>query len=220
MQRTPEAELMNAPAQVLAYAQADFDSAHQSFIDLFQDKFPQQAISGEVLDLGCGPCDVTRRFALAFPSTILHAVDGAPTMLQEADRLNRQHKLDDRILLIESNLVDLQLPQQHYHTLLSNSLLHHLHDPHVLWDNIKRHAKPFASVFIMDLLRPDTKTQARALVEQYAANEAEVLREDFYHSLCAAFTPAEVRQQLDEHALSQLHIDVVSDRHMIIYGIL
>lgn len=74
MQRRPETELMNDPVQAGAYAEADFESAHQSFIDLFVEKFPQLDITGEVLDLGCGPGDVTRRFARAFPNALLHAL--------------------------------------------------------------------------------------------------------------------------------------------------
>lgn len=128
--------------------------------------------------------------------------------------------MDDRIQLIETRLPNPDLPQAHYHTIISNSLLHHLHDPHVLWDSIKTHAKPFANVFVMDLMRPDNEEKARALVAQYAANEPVVLQNDFYHSLCAAFTPDEVQTQLDEHSLSQLTVEVVSDRHMIIFGIL
>ncbi len=211
---------MNDPAQARAYADADFESAHQAFIRLFQEKFPQLDIRHEVLDLGCGPCDISRRFARAFAHAMLHAIDGAAAMLQEAERLNKQHGLAHRIKLVETQLPDLELPQPHYHTIISNSLLHHLHDPHVLWDSIKAHAKPFASVFVMDLMRPESKEKAHALVEQYAANEPSILREDFYHSLCAAFTPEEVKAQLEEHALSQLMVETVSDRHIIIYGTL
>ncbi|MDH5445130.1 MAG: class I SAM-dependent methyltransferase [Gammaproteobacteria bacterium] len=218
MQRVPEPELMDQPEQAHAYATADFETAHQGFIDHFKQAFPEAYISGEVLDLGCGPCDISRRFALAFPDTILHAVDGAPAMLAEASRLNSKHGLAERIVLIESLLSDLQLPQAHYHTLISNSLLHHLHKPHQLWQNLRQHAQPEAKVFIVDLMRPADTNQAHALVEQYAVNEPEVLREDFYHSLCAAFTPDEVQQQLDEQGLSKLHVQVISDRHMIIFG--
>ena len=211
---------MNDPAQARAYAEADFESAHQSFVRFFQEKFPRLDVNHEVLDLGCGPGDVSRRFARAFPHAVLHAVDGAAAMLQQARQRNTQAGLDSRILLIETRLPDPQLPQQHYHTIISNSLLHHLHKPHVLWESIKTHAKPFASVFVMDLMRPDSEEEAETLVERYAANEASILRKDFYHSLCAAFTPEEVRVQLDEHALSQLTLEPVSDRHMIIYGTL
>ena len=220
MQRITEPELMADPAQAKAYAEANFETAHQSFIDLFQKHFPHLDIQHEVLDLGCGPADVTRRFAKAFPDAILHAVDGAAAMLEQAARLNQQHHLAERIELIESRLPKPTLPQTHYHTLISNSLLHHLHDPHVLWDTVQAHASPFANVFVMDLMRPASPDQARALVQQYARDEAETLRNDFYHSLCAAFIPTEVQQQLDEHGLSQLVVEPVSDRHMIIYGTL
>ena len=220
MQRITEPELMTDSAQARAYAEADFTSAHQAFIDLFQDRFAHSDIRSEVLDLGCGPCDITRRFARAFPHTNMHAVDGSPAMLQEAERLNRDEDLSARIRLIESCLPTLQLPQTHYHTIISNSLLHHLHNPHHLWHSIKQHTEPFANIFIMDLYRPDDNAKAQQLVVQYAADEPELLRRDFYHSLCAAFTPDEVNQQLADQALSQLKVDIVSDRHMIIFGTL
>ncbi len=220
MQRITETELMAEPTQAKAYAEANFESAHQYFIDLFQNKFPQLDISNEVLDLGCGPGDITRRFASAYPAAILHAVDGATAMLREAMRLNTQNGLANRIELINTCLPNPTLPQQHYHTLISNSLLHHLHDPSTLWKTLKQHSKPLAKVFVMDFMRPDNKKKAKMLVEQYAANEPDILRKDFYHSLCAAFTPTEIQIQLDECSLAQLTVEIVSDRHMIIYGIL
>lgn len=220
MQRIPEPELMDDGAQARAYAGADFGEPHQHFIALFRDRFPQLELAGEVLDLGCGPCDITRRFAQAFPQASLHAVDGAMAMLELAQAINRREGLADRIELVHATLPGLELPQRHYHTIISNSLLHHLHDPHVLWNTLQQVAKPFANVFVMDLIRPESEQQVRAIVEQYAAGEADILRHDFYYSLCAAFTPEEVTQQLQEHSLSQLHLEVVSDRHMIIFGTL
>ena len=211
---------MDDEAQAWAYADADFGAPHQHFIELFQEKFPQLDHAGEVLDLGCGPCDVTRRFTRAFPQVTVHAMDGAKAMLNLAAAINQREGLSDRIELIHTTLSALELPQRHYHTITSNSLLHHLHDPHVLWDAIQRVAKPFANVFLMDLMRPESEQQAKAMVELYAADEADILRHDFYHSLCAAFTPEEIKQQLQEHSLSQLQVEVVSDRHLIIFGTL
>jgi hypothetical protein len=45
-----------------------------------------------------------------------------------------------------------------------------------------------------------------------------VLQRDYVHSLCAAFTPAELRAQLDEHGLPELTVEVVSDRHIVTAG--
>ena len=66
MERIPEPELMDEAEQARAYAEADFSGPHDMFVQLFREAFPDTAPAGAVLDLGCGPADVTRRFASAF----------------------------------------------------------------------------------------------------------------------------------------------------------
>lgn len=218
MDRIPEPELMNDAAQASAYALADFSTAHNLFVEKFKEKFPKFIFNDIVLDLGCGPCDVTRRFANAFPDAGFHAVDGAGEMLKHAQELNDKAGLTQRIKLIEDIIPNANLPQPFYHLIISNSLLHHCHDPFSLWDTIKQHAKPYAHVFVMDLIRPTDEATVEFLVGEYASNAAEVLQVDFKNSLRAAFTLNEVREQLNEMGLSQLQIEEASDRHMIIYG--
>jgi hypothetical protein len=70
----------------------------------------------------------------------------------------------------------------------------------------------------MDLLRPETHEGARRIVDAVAANADPILREDFYNSLCAAFSLDEVRGQLTAASLD-LRVTQVSDRHMLIAGI-
>lgn len=127
MERIAETELMDNEEQAKAYALADFSAAHDLFIEHFQEKFSdiQAGFNDVVLDLGCGPCDITRRFAKAYPDTYFHAVDGALEMLKQAGELNKKEKLTSRIELIESTLPHPELPQSSYHVLISNSLLHH-----------------------------------------------------------------------------------------------
>ena len=209
---------MNEPVQAHAYAHADFREAHDRFVALFAEKFPGLQLTGTALDLGCGPADVTRRFARAYPECRLHGIDGAPNMLVLGQTANRDAQLAARIELVEAQLPCTALPLAAYDAVISNSLLHHLHDPLVLWQTVRQFARPAAPVFIMDLLRPASASAAQALVARYAANEPEVLRADFLASLCAAFTPAEVRAQLVEMDLTGLHTEVVSDRHFIVYG--
>lgn len=218
MQRIPEPELMNDPAQAHAYAHADFETPHQLFIDTFQQKFPELNINDAVLDLGCGPCDISRRFATAYPNCSVHAVDGAANMLSYASKLNAAANLHTRIELINGTLPDATLPQNFYHTIISNSLLHHLHNPFVLWQTVQQHTRPPAHIFIMDLVRPASETAAKKMVRDNAAGEPQILQEDFYHSLLAAFTPQEVLQQLNDMGLNNLNIEMISDRHMVIYG--
>lgn len=220
MDRIPEPELMNEEEQAKAYAFADFSEPHNLFIKTFQKKFPAISVSFNdvVLDLGCGPCDVTRRFAQTYKDAGFHAVDGAFEMLKHAQHINQQQGFTPRIKLIEGCIPEVILPQQHYHAIISNSLLHHLADPFVLWKSIQQHAKPFAHVFIMDLLRPVDEQTVEFLSAEYAANEPDILKNDFENSLRAAYTVREVRQQLDEMGLVNLSVEELSDRHMVIYG--
>jgi SAM-dependent methyltransferase len=110
------------------------------------------------------------------------------------------------------------LDGRRFELVLSNSLLHHLPDPALLWESVRRFAAPGASVFAMDLLRPENLEAARALVHRHAAGEPELLRRDFFHSLCAAYRPHEVRAQLERAGLDTLACEIASDRHWIAWG--
>ena len=66
MQRIPEPELMDDPEQALAYSQADFSASHGARVPIFQSLYPQFALNGPALDLGCGSGDVLLRFARAY----------------------------------------------------------------------------------------------------------------------------------------------------------
>lgn len=218
IERTPEPELMDDFEQARAYAMADFEEPHNQFVELFRQAFPDEAVEGVVLDLGCGTGDVTKRFAYAFPVCRIHALDGAEQMLMFARQAVDFERLHERIRLFKRTLPTEKLPKEKYGVVISNSLLHHLSDPQVLWQGIRQFAAENAAVFVMDLMRPDSREQAAQMVRQYSASEPEVLQRDFYNSLLAAFTPDEVRAQLAEAGLSQLEVKVVTDRHMVISG--
>lgn len=218
MERVPETELMDDAVQAAAYAQADFEEPHARFVELFRETFPNELIRGTVLDLGCGPADITLRFVRAYPDCAMHGVDGAEAMLAHGrDRL-RLEGLAERVRLIHGYLPGVVLPQAEYSAVISNSLLHHLRDPMVLWNAVKTHAKPGAPVFVMDLRRPSSRSHAQALVAEYAANEPPILRHDFFHSLLAAYVPDEVAAQLRQAGLASLEVKEVSDRHLLVYG--
>jgi ubiquinone/menaquinone biosynthesis C-methylase UbiE len=208
---------MDDEVQARAYAEADFESPHSYFIELFQQTFPALTVTGNALDLGCGPADITLRFARAYPDCEIHGVDGSAAMLAYGDKAIQQAKLGDRIRLVQGYLPVARLPRQQYEVVISNSLLHHLADPMTLWQAVQEHAAPGAPVFIMDLMRPTSLTRAQELVEEYAADEPPVLRHDFYHSLLAAYTPQEVEQQISSLALP-FKVRVVSDRHLVVSG--
>ncbi|MBF0447110.1 MAG: class I SAM-dependent methyltransferase [Magnetococcales bacterium] len=219
MNRIPEPELMEEADQALAYAQADFSIPHNHFVSLFAGYFPTRRLN-RVLDLGCGTGDVLLRFARAFPEPEIHGLDGSSTMLEQARMaLAQSPDLADRVRLIHQLLPGKGLPYRRYDTLISNSLLHHLHDPQLLWDAVLQHTQPGSALFIMDLMRPNNPQEARELVETYSGDEPAILKTDFFNSLCAAFTLEEIEKQLQKAGLTGLCVQSVSDRHLTVHGV-
>lgn len=216
MQRVPEPELMDNPVQVQAYAEADFGEPHDQFVALFREKFSPP--TGTVLDLGCGPGDICRRFVRAFPKCALHAVDASEPMLAQGRKADQAAGLETRINYFQAYLPDGPLPLVAYSAIISNSLLHHLNSPDTLWKSLRRFAIPDTCIFVMDLLRPVSVRAARQLVTEYASGEPSILQKDFYNSLLAAYRPDEVEVQLVAQGMDRLTVEVVSDRHFIVYG--
>lgn len=216
MERVLEPELMEDPAQALAYARADFAEVNQGFVDRFRAMFPELS-TGSVLDLGCGPADIPIRLVRALPGLQITAVDGSAAMLAHARKAVTEAGLTDRIHLLCARVPGLALPPRSFDAIVSNSLLHHLEDSHPFWQEVQRLGGPGARVFVMDLFRPDSPEGAREIVETAAANEDPLLKRDFFSSLLASWTVAEVRSQL---ALTLPHLDcrVVSERHWLVTG--
>ncbi len=217
MNRIPEPELMVQPEQIEAYAKADFEEPHSNFIKIFKEKFSDQNIQGMVLDLGCGPGDITFRFAEAFPNTKIHAIDGSSEMINYANIfLSEKPNYQKRIQFVSSRIEEYETDKNH-DFIISNSLLHHLPDPMVLWDSVNNLGFETTKVFIMDLLRPESLDEVRMLVEIYAKDEPDILKRDFHRSLLSAFSLSEVEKQI-EIAKLDLKVKQVSDRHLIVYG--
>lgn len=216
--RVPEPELMDDLAQAQAYAAADFSSENQGFVDRFAEYFPDWK-GGHVLDLGCGPADIPIRFAKAYPGACITAIDASPAMIGLADQAVKESGFDGRIRLRCERFQNLAL-EEPGDAALSNSLLHHLPNPLQFWYRLKQLVKPGSAVLVMDLLRPESTENARALVEQYAAEASPILKRDFYNSLLAAYTEDEVAAQLAEMNLSRLLIDVPDDRHWVAGGLI
>jgi ubiquinone/menaquinone biosynthesis C-methylase UbiE len=172
-----------------------------------------------VLDLGCGPADIAVRFARLYPRCTVHGVDGSEAMLRYGRRLlDAATDVRSRIELVQGRIPEVGLPRRTYDTVISNSLLHHLPDPGVLWQTTKEHAAPGAPVLIMDLMRPQSESRALEIVETYAGTEPAVLKKDFYNSLRAAFEPEEIRAQLAAAGLHAFTVERASDRHVIVWG--
>jgi 2-polyprenyl-3-methyl-5-hydroxy-6-metoxy-1,4-benzoquinol methylase len=219
MPRIPEPkELMDETTQALAYAQADFSESNELFVKLFIEVCGADFI-GHVLDVGCGPADIPLRLLRRLPGLRVHALDGAKAMLNLAqEAANRESDLMSRLSLQHKLLPATDLPARQYDAVVSNSLLHHLSNPLDLWRTLKHCAKDGAPTVMMDLKRPASLEEIDTLMVRYAADAPPVLREDFRNSLLAAYTPAEIHDQLEQVGLSRFEVKVVSDRHLAVIG--
>jgi ubiquinone/menaquinone biosynthesis C-methylase UbiE len=217
MDRILEPEIMDGSAEADAYARADFSDSNQWYADHFTKEYP--AHLKEIVDLGCGPADVTLRVARLAPHARIIAVDGSASMLEFARKAIHAAQLSHHVTLHQGRIPGLSLPEHHFDAVLSKDMLHHLPDPQALWSEVRRLGRPGAAVYVMDLMRPDSPLEAREIVERVAAREHPILKEDFYNSLCAAFTVSEVRSQLQSADLP-LTVEKVTERHMRIKGVL
>ena len=218
MDRIPEPELMDDPKQAEAYARADFEAENLGFIERFKEYFPEFS-QGTVLDLGCGPGDIPIRFAKFYPACQVIGIDASTPMIQLGEQAVKEAGLSDRITLRCDRYEEVP-GARIADAVISNSLLHHLPNPLQFWQKIRQLVRPGAPVLVMDLLRPDSPEAAQAIVDQYAANEPDILRRDFYNSLLAAFTEDEIGSQLARMNLTRLLIDVPGDRHWVVGGLI
>lgn len=215
MDRILEPEIMDDEQQAIAYASADFSSSNQMFVDGMVDAYASRL--GTVLDIGCGPGDIPIRLAQARSSVYIVAVDASDVMVRLANDALDRAGLARRVQIVRGRVPGLRVRRGGFDAIISKDLLHHLPDPMVFWEEVKRLGRPGMVLYGMDLFRPATPDDAKTIVESVSANEPEILKRDFYNSLLAAFTPDEVRDQLRRAGLG-FEVEIVSERHMRIRG--
>lgn len=216
MKRIPEPELMETMEQAEAYDKADFSEAHGRRVELFSARYGRD-VTGTVLDLGCGSGDILERFAKKFSNASFLGVDGSEPMLELSRRRMTKAGLSTRMKFLRAFIPSPDIPRDDYSVIMSHSLLHHLHEPAVLWNTVKQLARKDSFVFVADLRRPASEQDVAAIVEKLSGNEPDVLKTDFYNSLCAAFTADEISAQLKAAGLN-LKVEEAGDIHILVYG--
>ena len=173
---------------------------------------------GHAIDLGCGPAEIPIFLCQMAPGWRVTAVDASDGMLNEAAKNITRAGLARRIRLVRADAKAVRGLRMKLDLVLSNSLLHHLHDPVPFWREVKRLVRPGGAVMVQDLFRPESHAAARKLVALHAKGASPLLRQLFHQSLLAAFTPPEIRAQLHEAGIVGLEVRKVSDRHLVVRG--
>jgi len=89
MERIPEPELMEKKEQVISYDQADFSEGEVNLINQINYYLLRKNIAlGEkdlIVDLGCGPGNISEKLAIKWPNTEVVGIDGSKEMILRAE---------------------------------------------------------------------------------------------------------------------------------------
>ncbi len=222
--RTPEPELMLSVGEVVAYDQMDHAAVNQRFVDDLLEawqgrkNFIQYDLAGpgmppiDVVDLGTGTAQIPILLCQQDEDARCVAVDGSPAMLDVAIQNIDIAGLRDRISLQRASANSLPNLGR-FDIVMSNSLVHHLHNPEGLFASIRSLLSECGLVFFRDLTRPATEAELESIVSQYAGDEASEAQRMFRESLHAAFTVDEICAFVEQNGYDPTGVTMTSDRH-------
>ena len=215
MERILEPEIMDDAEQAEAYAAADFSTSDTMFVEQALLRFPKSA--GCILDIGCGPAKIALLLSTHLPMAKVLALDASPIMVRLAREAVAAAGMRNRVTVVQGYLPGITVDCSP-DLITAKDILHHLPDPMVLWDELRRLGRADTLAVIMDLVRPTSTAEAQAIVRKVSGNEPEIVQRDFYNSLLAAFRPEEIAEQLQQAGL-KMTIELAGDRHMLISGL-
>jgi len=209
--RVLEPEVMDTPEEARDYDAMDHAAVNRAFVADFLSAAP--GVSGPVLDVGTGTAQIPIELCRLAPAVSVVAIDLAGEMLRLAERNVAAAGLGDRILVERANARSLPYPNGRFPAVVSNSIIHHIPDPIDCLAEMVRVCQPDGTLFVRDLLRPDTDADLSRIVDIYAAGANDHQRALFANSLRAALTLAEVRDMVGHYGFAPECVRQTSDRH-------
>jgi ubiquinone/menaquinone biosynthesis C-methylase UbiE len=215
LNRILETEVMDSADEARAYDEMDHSVVNGLFVEDFLRHFPG---NGPVLDVGTGTAQIPIELCRRHPAVKVHAVDASRAMLERATQNIARAGLRNRI---ETSLVDakrLPFADGHFPAVMSNSIIHHIPEPRIVFAEMIRVTAPGGIVFIRDLLRPETELELRGLVDRYAGDCDAHQRQLFADSLHAALSLDELRSLIADLGFNPAAVERTSDRHWTFTG--
>ena len=224
MQRVLEVEWMDSPGEAIAYDQMDHAGVNRLFVDDLLAALGRLVVLGckkpegstdrlTVLDLGTGTAQIPMELARRDARFEIVAVDAAPSMIELATSNVAAARLESQITLRSVDAKRLPAEMGLFEVVMSNSLVHHLPEPRVFFEQASKVVTPGGLVLVRDLLRPATEEEWEGLVARYAADAEPEQRQMFGDSLRAALTIGEVRQFVEEQGCPAEGVEQTSNRH-------
>jgi len=229
MERVPEPELMEEKEQVISYDKADFSEGEVNLINQINYYLLSKNISLSekdlIVDLGCGPGNISEKLAIKWPNTEVVGIDGSKEMILRAEYNNsistNQKKLKN-LRYICSDIKDIKsnnfLFKKRISLLVSNSLIHHITNLEDFFNTIRSLSSNITVNFHKDLKRPLNEKSALELKAQCSIKYNEILTNDYYASLRASYTFKELKNFTLENDLSSLDVFEEGENYLIVYG--
>ena len=229
MERIPEPELMVEKEQVISYDEADFSEGEVNLINQINYYLLRKNISLSekdlIVDLGCGPGNISEKLAIKWPNTEVVGIDGSKEMILRAEynksistnqkKLKNLHYICLDIKDIKSNNFFLE---KKISLLVSNSLIHHITNLEDFFNTIRTLSNNATVNFHKDLKRPLDEKSALELKAQCLTKYNEILTNDYYASLRASYTFKELKNFTLQNDLSSLDVFEDGDNYLIVYG--
>lgn len=175
MRRTPEPEIMLDQEQSESYFKNDRDKPKRLF-NHFHLRMMEPIGKGSIVDLGCGPGDLTIEVSQANPEATIDAIDASPAMLDLAT-------IAPQVTFKQMAITDVN---DKYDRVISSMTLHHFHNPLEFWETVKRIGPK--DVFVFDMVRPITELDLKSIIHANGPFTDEIFKLDFENSLRASFT--------------------------------
>ncbi len=229
MERIPEPELMLEKEQVISYDEADFSEGEVNLINQINYYLLRKNISlGEkdlIVDLGCGPGNISEKLAIKWPNTEVIGIDGSKEMILRAEynkSISSNQKKLKNLSYICSDIKDIKsnnfLLKKRISLLVSNSLIHHITNLEDFFNTIRSLSSNTTVNFHKDLKRPLDQKSALELKTQCSNKYNEILTNDYYASLRASYTFKELKNFTLKNDLSSLDVFEDGDNYLIVYG--
>jgi len=222
--RELEPEVMDSAEDASEYNEMDHAEVNQAFVDELlaflqtNEDFESRLDDDEgdlvgVLDVGTGTALIPALLCDQYAAFKVIAVDMAVSMLELASYNVHASLRGDRIELIQVDAKDLGFESEMFDIVISNSIVHHIHDPKQCVAEMVRVVQPGGAIFVRDLMRPESMEMLESIVQTYAGDATEYCQQLFHQSLHAALTLDEMRQLVSDCGWNPDGVQATSDRH-------
>tara|TARA_Y100000589_G_scaffold8500_1_gene7235 strand:+ start:3032 stop:3727 length:696 start_codon:yes stop_codon:yes gene_type:complete len=229
MDRVIEPELMVSKEQVSSYSMADFSEGEENLMDFICKYVEREEISFTdqdlIIDLGCGPGNITERLSKRWPHANVLGIDGSKEMILKAISKKKMQVNKYSFRNLEYVCSDIKNFHLNYslnfyklRLIVSNSLIHHITHIDEFFDVITNLSSQDTINIHKDLVRPIDEKSAQQLKFDCQKKYNETLTKDYYASLKASYRTSELKQIILKKKFKNLDVIEDGEKYLIVYG--